>query len=255
MPPSSPNGADGDLQETKLHRLLREARERKAQYEHLLAHAQTSATKEDLGPATDSGEAEVDSDPDDELPVPYPNTPAPVGFVVGSDGQADAPADWIADEPPVYDDPDADLADLATGTDDERDLTPEEIAQVETERIIAAGEWEKVYGIDLDTAALDVVQNSSRVRTNRSDDVLASDTWEHVDGVPWYDTPPPRRLHRCKPHSTKKIDGFRTVERCRCGASRTTDMGKSGEWVDRNSRLSEIESGRAAAGDAAKRRP
>jgi hypothetical protein len=53
---------------------------------------------------------------------------------------------------------------------------------------------------------------------------------EHLDGIPWYDAPIPRRWHRCKAQTRGwyKLD---YVERCACGATYIM-----GGWVRKNER-------------------
>lgn len=49
---------------------------------------------------------------------------------------------------------------------------------------------------------------------------------EHLDGIPWYEAPRPRRWHRCKPQTRGH-----SIARCACGA-----IWILGGWVERNSR-------------------
>lgn len=56
---------------------------------------------------------------------------------------------------------------------------------------------------------------------------------EHIDGVPWYDAPKPRRWHRCWVQTSAYVQ-FDRVERCACGAIRNPRFGS--RWAERNSR-------------------
>lgn len=54
---------------------------------------------------------------------------------------------------------------------------------------------------------------------------------EHLDGVSWFDSAPPRRGHECKAQ-TRGYSAFRLVERCACGAYNIDHHG----WIERNTR-------------------
>jgi hypothetical protein len=53
----------------------------------------------------------------------------------------------------------------------------------------------------------------------------------HLDGVPWWEAPTPRRRHACWTQTSGWLD-LNQVERCACGATRWN--GRS--WFDRNQR-------------------
>lgn len=57
-----------------------------------------------------------------------------------------------------------------------------------------------------------------------------------LDGVAWYDSPVPRRWHRCTPQTRAQFAGLGRVERCACGAIR---RGPGDVWLERNSRRRE----------------
>lgn len=52
----------------------------------------------------------------------------------------------------------------------------------------------------------------------------------HLDGVPWFEAPIPRRLHRCRVQTDGWV-GLHQVQRCACGAIRA-----GRRWRERNSR-------------------
>lgn len=56
------------------------------------------------------------------------------------------------------------------------------------------------------------------------------------NGIPWYDTPIPSRLHRCTAQTKALINYFTRVERCACGAVRIAPFHG---WLDRNDRRKE----------------
>lgn len=72
----------------------------------------------------------------------------------------------------------------------------------------------------------------------------ANDTWvrsyesdgeylEHLDGVDWFDAPPPPRWHKCVAQTRGwMLGGF--IERCACGGAR---LHRPGPWLDRNERI------------------
>lgn len=63
---------------------------------------------------------------------------------------------------------------------------------------------------------------------------LTSENWiEHLDGIPWYKAPIPRRWHRCKPQTKGWLRYFTRVQRCACGGIR---MDGHHGWAERNSR-------------------
>jgi hypothetical protein len=53
---------------------------------------------------------------------------------------------------------------------------------------------------------------------------------QHLDGVPWYEAPVPRKWHRCKPQ-TRGYYNLSFVQRCACGAT-----WMRGGWVGKNER-------------------
>lgn len=55
---------------------------------------------------------------------------------------------------------------------------------------------------------------------------------ESRGGVPWFDAPLPRRLHRCDPQTRGCADDGVVVERCACGATRL--LGRRGPWIGKN---------------------
>lgn len=159
------------------------------------------------------------------------------------------PPDWM-----IVDDVEEEVVEVEP-TDEE--LEAARIA-AERQRAFEAGEWTEVYGVDLSQIAAtnvdaapipDLDPNSFMAQRLAKVSAEVTDTaaWEHEGGVPWYAAPLPRKVHRCKAHSTKKTgDGFQTIERCRCGGTRLTDMDAKGEWEDRNSRVEDFEAGKAA---------
>ena len=56
-------------------------------------------------------------------------------------------------------------------------------------------------------------------------------TQSHLNGVPWFEAPTPRRWHRCRAQTIGWL-GFEQVERCACGAIRG---GGYRTWLERNS--------------------
>ena len=58
----------------------------------------------------------------------------------------------------------------------------------------------------------------------------------HLEGVPWWEAPRPRRWHFCRAQTLGWIDYFTRVERCACGATRLNGRG----WFERNSRRKEV---------------
>lgn len=62
--------------------------------------------------------------------------------------------------------------------------------------------------------------------------VFGPEPHEHLGGVPWFEAPIPRKLHRCKPQTRGYINYFTLIERCACGAIRMDDQDP---WTDRNS--------------------
>lgn len=68
----------------------------------------------------------------------------------------------------------------------------------------------------------------------------------NLDGVPWYDAPVPRRLHRCFAQTigneSDLIGVVRTIERCACGSISIVDWRDlnravhMNNWAQRNSR-------------------
>lgn len=54
----------------------------------------------------------------------------------------------------------------------------------------------------------------------------------HRDGIPWYEAPVPRRLHRCTWQSSGWV-GFHQIVRCACGAYYDASRKR---WFDRNQR-------------------
>jgi hypothetical protein len=59
-----------------------------------------------------------------------------------------------------------------------------------------------------------------------------STRFSNLDGVPWYEAPIPKRLHRCWPQTKGRYNYLTLVERCACGSIRRPD----GPWIERNSR-------------------
>lgn len=55
----------------------------------------------------------------------------------------------------------------------------------------------------------------------------------HLEGVPWFEAPVPRRFHRCWVQ-TRGWVGMGLVERCACGGLRQPSWGRG--WIERNSR-------------------
>lgn len=53
----------------------------------------------------------------------------------------------------------------------------------------------------------------------------------HVDGIPWYEAPLPRRWHWCKAHTSGLVNDA-VIDRCACGAIRMDGS----LWMERNSR-------------------
>lgn len=64
-----------------------------------------------------------------------------------------------------------------------------------------------------------------------ADDVLPDIA--HLDGIPWFKAPLPRRWHRCRPQTGGWFDELTFIERCACGAAR---LDATGEWSRRNER-------------------
>jgi len=54
----------------------------------------------------------------------------------------------------------------------------------------------------------------------------------HLDGVPWWEAPLPRRWHRCRVQTSGLLHPGELVERCACGAFRLNGR----YWIDRNER-------------------
>lgn len=59
-----------------------------------------------------------------------------------------------------------------------------------------------------------------------------STTLTHYKGIPWWDAPKPRRIHRCRPQTEGFMNYFTLVQRCACGAIST----HGGRWRDKNSK-------------------
>jgi hypothetical protein len=57
---------------------------------------------------------------------------------------------------------------------------------------------------------------------------------EHIDGVPWFDSPVPKQRHHCWPQ-THEWQGVTRRQRCACGAARIN----GGLWINRNARRAE----------------
>lgn len=55
---------------------------------------------------------------------------------------------------------------------------------------------------------------------------------EHLDGVPYWEAPVPRRLHLCTAQTRGWCGYFTLVERCACGGTRRNGTGR---WIERNS--------------------
>lgn len=55
----------------------------------------------------------------------------------------------------------------------------------------------------------------------------------HLNGVPWYDAPIPRRFHRCFVQTDSRNFLTNSVQRCACGGVR---FGFHYLWMDKNSR-------------------
>lgn len=62
--------------------------------------------------------------------------------------------------------------------------------------------------------------------------LLDLDTMRHLDRVPWWEAPIPRRFHLCRAWSTGYVHWLTSVDRCACGA---ISIGGH-RWMDRNSR-------------------
>jgi len=58
-------------------------------------------------------------------------------------------------------------------------------------------------------------------------------TIEHLNGIPWFEAPIPRRLHHCRIQTRGWINYLAKIERCACGAIR---MNNDKGWSDKNSR-------------------
>jgi hypothetical protein len=63
-------------------------------------------------------------------------------------------------------------------------------------------------------------------------EAVERDPLRHFDGVPWWEAPIPRRVHRCRPQTRGTIGGD-SVERCACGAIRQPGWSS---WINRNER-------------------
>lgn len=67
--------------------------------------------------------------------------------------------------------------------------------------------------------------------------IHAADGYQHLDGIPWTRTEPPRRWHRCKPQTQGWTNIWNGIimwrQWCACGATRE---GIRGHWDNRNSR-------------------
>jgi hypothetical protein len=85
----------------------------------------------------------------------------------------------------------------------------------------------------LDGVAAGVANGDGLVALLRLAGERPADPHRHVDGVPWYEAPLPRRFHRCRPQTSGRAGHFDFVDRCACGAIRWNAR----YWLERNSRL------------------
>ncbi len=71
-----------------------------------------------------------------------------------------------------------------------------------------------------------------RLDPRSSPDSSGPQTW-HLDGVSWYDAPPPPRRHDHWPQTRGELRVGDFVERCPCGAIRdpSNTADRSGGWV------------------------